>query len=197
MAKMKTILESDEFRAELPGWVLRGVLCAASSAAWAALLGFQAPAEIAGMVAGVAFWVAVFAALCAWRPGPARWNQPQAVAALKWAAWIKVGFTAFGWLVFAAGGMLNLEGLSQMGMLGMVDLLLGLAALAVVSFAAGLKGAEMVATADSFGWTALTTVIEGALVALMIASIALCVWAAWRIWPLLKAKGFSPARLAG
>lgn len=192
---MKTLLESDAFRAELPGWALRGVLCALSSAGWAALMGFQDPVEIAGMVAGVGFWVLVFAAWCAWRPNVMRWNQSQAVVALKWAAWIKVGLTASGWAMFALGGAVKLEALSQMGMLGMVDTLLGLAALALVSWVAGLKGPEMVAAADSFGWTALTTVIEGLLMALVIAGLALCVWVFWRVCDGLGFRwNFPPAR---
>jgi hypothetical protein len=195
---LKTLLESDALRAELPGWALRGVLCAASSAAQPALMGFQHPMEIAGMVAGVGFWVIVFAAWCAWRPNISHWNQSQAVVALKWAAWIKIGLTATGWALFALGGMMKFEALSQMGMLGMVDTLLGLASLAFVAWIAGLKGPEMVAAADSFEWTALTTVIEGFLMALVIVGIALCVWCGWRAWAGLGLRGnFPPARRVG
>jgi len=195
---LKTLLESDELRAELPGWALRGVLCAVSSAGWAALMGFQDPVEIAGMAAGVGFWVLVFAAWCAWRPSVQRWNQSQAVAALKWAAWIKIGITALGWVMFALGGMTNFEALSQMGMLGMVDTLLGLAALALVSWVTGLKGPEMVAAADSFGWTALATVTEGLLMALVIAGLALCVWVFWWVCDNLGFRwNLPPARRAG
>jgi hypothetical protein len=190
---LKTLLESDEFRAELPGWALRGVLCAFSSAGWAVLMGFQDPAEIAGMGAGVAFWVAVFAAGCAARPGIARWNHPQAVTALKWATWLKIGFTTCGWLLFGLGGMLNLEALSQMGMLGMIDTLLGLASLALVAFIARLKGPETVAAADSFGLTALTTVIEGFLMAGLIAGLALCLWVGWRACVMLGLRWDSPS----
>lgn len=195
---MRALIESEEFRAELPGWLLRGVLCALNSAGWAALMGFQDPVEIAGMAAGVGCWVAVFAAVCAGRTRIVRWNQPQAVAALKWATWIKIGITACGWLSIGLGGMLNLDALSQMGLLGSGDMLLGLAALAMVSFAAGMKGPEMVAAADSFGWTALTTVIEGLLMALVIVGIALLVWVFWRVRDTLGlSRKISPTRPAG
>jgi hypothetical protein len=194
---LKTLLESDEFRAELPGWLLRGVLCAANSAVWAVLSGFQAPEEIAGMLAGVVFWVAVFAAVCAWMPQAARLNQLRIVAALKWAAWIKIGLTAFGWLVFAGAKVSGIDGLAGVVLLGTVDLLLGIGALTLVAFAGRLSGPEQVAFADSFGWTALTTVTEGALMSLVIAALALGVWTAWWIWPRLKAVGFSPVRLTG
>lgn len=177
---MRALLESAEFRAELPGWALRGFLCAANSAVWAVLMGFQAPEEIVGMAAGVAFWVAGFAGFCAWKPAKVHGLHPEYTAALKWAVWIKIGITAFGWLLFALGSMLNSDALSQMGMLGMVDMLLGLAALAAVAFVAGLNGPEMVASADSLGWTALTTVTEGALVAVVLCAIATVLWIFWR-----------------
>lgn len=195
---MKTLLESDEFRAELPGWALRGILCALNSAGWAVLIGFWAPVEIAGMAAGVAFWTVVFAVLCAGRNQFASWINPQAVAALKWATWVKIGITAFGWLLFWLGGVLHFEALSQMGMLGMIDTLLGLGSLAIVAFFAGLKGPEMVAAADSFGLTMVTTMLEGFAMAVVIGGIAMCLWTVWRLCDTLGLPlKFLPARRAG
>lgn len=192
---MRTLFESEAFQAELPGWGLRGALCAANSAAWAWLLGFRAPAEIAGMVAGVACWVAVFAAGCAWTPRPARWRQPVVVAALKWAAWIKIGLTAGGWLLVGLANALGFENLSPMALLGTVDMLLGLGALWLVALLAGLGDPGRVAALDSFGWTALATVTEGALMAGVIMAFAALVWAFWQVGPALGLPGlFSPAR---
>ena len=195
---MTTCFDRETLGRELPGWALRGVLCAASSAAWAVLMGFSAPAEILGMVLGVAGWVLAFAAFSAWTPPAAWWSHAQAVAALKGAVWLKVGLAAAGWLGFGLGGALHLEDLAQLGLLGMLDTLLGLAALALVSFTAGLKGPEFVAAADSFGLTALTTLTEGALMALVLAGLALALWVGWRLAARLGLNWkFLPAPRAG
>ena len=63
---MNTVIDPDQFTHELGGWVLRGMLCAGVSFAWALVADFSAPAEIAGMVAGITAWAALFAGLCAW-----------------------------------------------------------------------------------------------------------------------------------
>jgi hypothetical protein len=192
---VKPLFESEAFQAELPGWTLRGMLCAANSAFWAWMMGFQAPAEIAGMVAGVAFWVAVFAGVCVWNPQSRRWRRTEIVAALKWAAWIKIGLSAGGWLVFAAASAVSAPDLSPIAMFGMVDMLLGMAALAVVAFMAGLSDPARVAAMDSFGWTALTTVVEGVLMALVIVAIAVVVWLVWRGWDACwQDRSLSPVR---
>lgn len=177
---MKTLLESPEFRDELPGWLLRGVLCAVSSVGWAVLLGFHTPAEIAGMATGVVAWVLVFAGACAWllrtpRPEHARW-----AAALKRAAWIKIGLTVLGWLLWGGTALIRESWTQPFMLFGMVDAFLGMGALWVVAQVAGVGGFEKVAQLDSFGWTALTTVVEGALMALLIAGITLAVLAWWR-----------------
>lgn len=177
---MKTLLASEEFQAELPGWALRGVLCAANSAFWAVMMGFQQPAEIAGMAAGVAFWVVVFAGLCACTPLAERLRQPRIGAALKRAAWIKIGLTAAGWLSLAGASLMRASGAEVLAMLGMADVLMGMASLWLVSRAAGVPDIDQLGRLDSFGWTALTTVVEGALMAVVIGALALVVLGWWR-----------------
>lgn len=192
---MSVMPESAEFRNELPGWAVRGVLCAANSAFWAWMLGFQAPVELAGMVAGVAVWAGIFALLCVWSPLPARWAHPQFAAALKWAAGIKIGLTAVGWLSFAVASHVRTSGAEALAALGMVDMLLGMAALWLVSRVAGIPDFDQVARLDSFGWTALTTMVEGALMAAVIGLIALLVLAWWRWGGLARLKTiFSPVQ---
>jgi len=177
---MKTLLASEEFHAELPGWALRGVLCAANSAFWAVMMGFQQPTEIAGMVAGVASWVAVFAGLCARTRLADRLRQPRIGAALKRAAWIKIGLTAAGWLSVAGTSLIRASGAEALAVFGMADVFLGMASLWLVSQAAGVSDIDQVGRLDSFGWTALTTIIEGALMAAVIGLIALAVLGWWR-----------------
>ncbi len=177
---MNALIDSAAWRDELPGWAVRGVLCAANSAFWAWMLGFQAPVELAGMAAGVACWVGIFAVLCVWTPPAARWAYPQFAAALKWAAGIKIGLTAAGWLGFAGASLVRTSGAEALAAFGMADVLLGMAALWMVSRVAGIPDIEQVARLDSFGWTALTTMVEGALMAVVIGLIALVVFGWWR-----------------
>ena len=193
---MKTLFESEAFCAELPGWTLRGVLCAASSAGWAWLMGFQAPAELAGMLAGVAFWVVMFATACARMSPSFAGQQTEACTALKWAAWIKIALTAAGWLVYAAASSARLHDLSQIAMLGTVDLLLGMAALWTASVVSGMSDPGQVAAANSFGWTMFTTVVEGALITALILGIALSVWILRRMFLGIRTNAnFPPIRV--
>lgn len=183
------------FEDELPGWVLRGALCAVNSAFWAWMMGFQHPAEIAGMATGVAFWVAVFAGVCAWTPRSAWWQQAQIGPALKRAAWIKIGLTCSGWLLLAGASLVHISGAEALAMFGMVDMLLGMAALWLVSRVAGIPDFDQISRLDSPGWTALTTVVEGALMAAVIGVLALAVLAWWRWGGLDRLKELlSPVR---
>jgi len=179
-------------RSELPGWTLRGTLCSLSSFYWAIHSGFQQPAEILGMMAGVALWVIIFAALAfrrlpgwgaGWRVGPA----------LKRAAWIKFGLTMVGWLLFVGIDLVKLPG--AFGTIGMLDMFLGLVALRLVNAVGGFRGEDHIATLDSFGWTTLTTIMDGALFAIIIGLIALLVLGWWRLreWADLKSE-YSPGR---
>lgn len=170
---MKTLLTSVEFRDELPGWVLRGSLCAVSSAYWAVALGFNSPEEVADMAAGVVAWMAIFAGVCVHLQRQEGRSRIQVVSALKRASWIKVWLTVLGWTLMAIGGSGGNESVMASGLLGGTDVLLGMIALKVVSFLSGLDGAHAVARADSFVWTSLATMTEGLLVALVIGFIAM------------------------
>jgi hypothetical protein len=194
---MKPAIDSDEFLGELGGWAIRGTCCALLSGFWAVMMGFQHPAEIAGLVFGLALWIALLAAGCVWLPLPAAISRPQAIRALKVAAWIKFGFAVLG--ILAAVGTSNFCGpLRAFGMLGLVDMVFGLAALWSVGQLAGVSDIKHLSTFDSFGWTALTTVIDGALVALSIGAIAVAVLVWRRIAPKIAAwLNLPPARVAG
>ena len=175
---MKTLLESTEFQGELPGWILRGVLCAANSACWAAVTGFTHPMEIAGMALGVAFWVALFTGYCAWSLRTAPVARGRLVAALKTATWIKIilvvlGLPAlFGSRFLPEWLMLSFFGFS-------VDMLLGFVSLQAVAWLAGLADFTRIAQLDSWSWTALATVFEGTLMTILLGLLAFVVLA-WR-----------------
>lgn len=170
---MKTLLSSPEFRAELPGWALRGSLCAAISAFWAVAGGFSAPAEIAGMIGGVAVWVALFAAAVTWARRSGASMPADAADALKTAAWIKVGLSVLGIVGVAwplAGSLMFLgPGL---------DLILGLASVNAVCWMAGATDAELLARLDSVTWAGWVTIVQGGMIALTITILtgAILIW---------------------
>lgn len=194
---MKAVIESDRFAAELGGWALRGTLCAASSFWWAFATGFNAPVEIAGMATGVIAWVALFATFSVWHGQAPHRGPSRLVSALKIAAWIKFLLSAVGWAAFALCSLLKNENLIvDAGFLFvMPDCLLGMASIALVSFVAGT---DQLPNLDSFGWTALTTFVDGAFFLMVIGALALAVLLWWRCAPgvLTKLK-LSPTRCAG
>ena len=69
---------------ELPGWTLRGLLCALPSFFWAYLGGFNALIEISAMFVGIAFYVYAFAWFSADRAEMTR-SRIEWVSALKMA----------------------------------------------------------------------------------------------------------------
>ena len=195
---MKALWESDEFRAELPGWALRGGLCAAVSFVWALLMGYNSPFEIAGMVVGVAAWVVLFAGYCAWPGRTVRRGGPSIGRALKVAAWIKFGTSAAGGLVYLLHAIGPRSAIMDFGVVGLMpDWLLGFAAVSVVAAISGLPMGALEG-ADSLGWTALITFVDGALFLLVIGVLASAVLLWWRFAPALLANlKLSPAPRAG
>jgi hypothetical protein len=196
---MIPVLDSERFPRELAGWGLRGVLCAASSFWWAWIAGFDSPAEIAGMAAGVIVWVALFAGFCVWHPSAGGRGPAQLVPALKGAATIKFLLSAAGWAWFAVCSLFqNDHTILDAGFVFvMPDCMLGIASLGLVGAVSG-GNVDSLPRLDSFGWTALTTLVDGALFLGVIAALAGAVLLWWRYWPGLRAKlKFSPTRVAG
>jgi hypothetical protein len=194
---MKPLLTSERFQAELPGWALRGVVCALMSFYLAIQGGFGNPAEIAGMILGVGFWVAVFTWAATWLPANLGSRWARIGQALKKAAWIKSGITLLSWLL-----ILGLQSSSLFPAMGpdrvllVPDMLLGWAALRLVGWAGGFRHLGKISSQDSCGWTALTTIVDGALMAVLIGLIALVVLGWWRLREDSDSRSeLSPARL--
>lgn len=196
---MIAVIESGRFPRELAGWGLRGALCAASSFWWAWIAGFDSPAEIAGMAAGVIVWVGLFAGFCVWHRTAGARGPAQLVPALKIAATLKFSLSAAGWVWFAVCSLFKSENtiLDAGFLLVMPDCLLGMASLALVGAIGGGK-VDQLPRLDSFGWTALTTLVDGALFLVVIAALAVAVLLWWRFGPELRRRlKLSPARCAG
>lgn len=175
---MSALLETPEFRAELPGWVLRGVLCAANSAWWAVMAGFTHPAEIAGMVLGVAVWVVAFTAFGGWARQTGRIAPARFADAVKTAAWIKLLLVVVGLPAMFCSRFLP-EWMTVFVFGFSMDMVLGMLALSGAAWLAGMTEFDQIARMDSLGWTTLTTVLEGALMASLILLIAAAVLG-WR-----------------
>ena len=186
-----------DFQRELIGWTVRGLVSAAISLWYAAMLGFLHPVEIFGMGLGILFWVAVFTlttvklmALIV-NPGWGRYAR-----ALKTAVWIKFLLTLIGFPAIYAMATGSLQ--RGLGVILSFDVFLGMLALAITGKLGGFAEPGQIAHADSLGWTMLTTIVEGALMAVVLALIALAVlgWRHWRSTAVTKPK-LSPARTEG
>lgn len=86
------MVDDRRFMRELPGWLLRGAVCALPSAWFAFAAIPPSLAMVAGMVAGFGLVVAAFAAGCS-RVDP---NGPPWGRALRIAAWIRAGLPIIG-----------------------------------------------------------------------------------------------------
>lgn len=142
------------------------------------MAGFQHPPELAGMAVGVVLWVTIFAGVSSWGLRSGGFTCAQVVGSVKTAAWIKLTITLVGLpALFSARFLPGPLGVLAAGL--SCDMVLGMAALAAVAAVGRFSGFEEVARADSAGWTALATIIDGALMAVLIVLIASVVMA-WR-----------------
>lgn len=194
---MSAHFDSARFGPELGGWGIRGVFCAALSFWWALVAGFNSPQEIAGVIAGVAVWVVLFAAYSAWWSGGLHPRGSRLVQALKVAAWLRCGISALGWLFYALGTLGSRpDVIIDIGTLGILPD--GLPGYAAIAFVSALSGEANPGKLDSFGWTALVTVVDGALFAIVLGALAVGVLLWWH-WgqPLGRKLLFPSARSAG
>lgn len=193
---MNLDVDLEQFGRELPLWAVRGILCAAPSALWAVIGEFKQPAELAAMVLGTGLYIAGFAWFSAWPVMAANAARRQLVRALKMSAWIKpamvVGLGAAG-MVFS--GRWQDGGAWFCGMFP--DMFCGFGSVSLVSWLAGASDLGL-AHLHSFGWTTLTTLVQGALISGLIVILAAGVLAWWWVWAWLKPQLMvSPARLMG
>ena len=190
---MKALISSDGFKTELWSWAWRGVLCAGPSAVWAAVSGFTHPCEIVAMLLGVGCYVFAFAAGSTWltfqtTPGRARLS-----GALKTAAGIKavslVGMVA--WWTLSVGFVH--KGLDWLFLLGWPDLMLGVGNLELVGWLTDRGDSVGLARLDSFWLTALATLLQGALLSVLLAVLALVVLGVQGGWRRMTGDRILPA----
>lgn len=193
---MKFSFDREAFGRELPGWALRGVLCAAPSAFWAVLGEFQHPSEIAAMVLVTALYITGFAWLSAGEFMAATSGRRTFVQALKMSAWIKPATIVF---LGSAGAIFSGRVLNPEPWFAAMtpDMVCGLGSVSLVSWLAGMRELG-VARLDSFAWTALTTLVQGTLISGLLAMLAVILFVWWRAWGWLRSQlEISPTRIAG
>ncbi len=192
---MKRLRFSEVFPDELVSWSLRAPVCAIPSLVWAYSLGHRRPAEIAGMLTGVAFWIGIMAWFCTWWARQ-KFETSDLVKALKTAVLIKCGLVVVGlglkWLAgfFHDKG----DGLSFISVVFLMDGGLGAGAIILAGNLKDLVQAGALFGSHSFGWTALVSLIQGALIVAALGVIALAIHA---ITPTQPIRKFSPARSSG
>lgn len=191
---MNLSIDHEAMGRELPLWSMRGILCAAPSAFWAVMVEFQHPAEIAAILLVTMLYIAGFAWFAAWDAMAATPGRRQFVRALKMSAWIKPAtVVVFG----SAGALFSGRVLSPDPWFAAVtpDMLCGLGSVSLTSWLAGV-GELGVARLDSFAWTALTTLVQGALISGLVVGLSVALFACWRVWVWLKQqqKFFSVAQ---
>lgn len=188
---MRALLESDAFRGELVRWVMPGLLCAAPSAGWAFVAGFNDPVEWAAMAMGVGACVAGFAWGCSREWIRATEGRRSFVRTLRRAAWLKaaalIGVVA-GWV----GGLMgNADPALLPVVMTLPDFLGGMVVLTGTARLAGVKGPEALAGLDSFGWTGFTTLGQGVFVTALLVVTAFALLGMLQLWRLAVARGSS------
>jgi hypothetical protein len=195
---MNGFMDADRFQGELAGWAGRGFLCAVPSLVFAVVGGFQQPAELVAMAVGFAAYVVLFAGFCSAHAMQRTDTRQRFVRTLKMSAWLKASLLVgviVAWLLaliprFPTGGLFLGVGVTP-------DLWLGMAATSVVGWLAGVHDVLLIGDLNSFPWTLLTTVLQGALVSGLLFALAGGIFGCGRLWTRFGWKPITPARSAG
>jgi len=182
---MRQHMDQSRFMSEWPGWLLRGCCCAAPSAFWALAMDFRQPTEIVAMLVGVGCYVSAFAGFYAWKPMSTTAGRIRFLRALKTAVWTKtamvvLGIGAWEWARVAKA---HANGWPMVGIV--LDFGLGMLAMIFVGRVGGFHDPAQIGRLNSFAWTWLTTVVQGALITALLLLLALAVtgwcWGADRL----------------
>lgn len=141
------------------GW---GLLCAAPSFVWALQIGFGRIEALAGMAAGIAFYVLIFAWFTSRPAVRTRVDASGLSRALHWAAGLR-----------AAGSMLTL---------GYADLALGAVALQAVARSGRFVPPGVSEGGDALLAAFLITLVQGGLIVATLLLLAAAVWGGRALW---------------
>lgn len=178
---MNSIIDFKSFGREFAGWLGRGMLYASPSVFWAGMVGFTQPAEIAAIVLCGVMFVALVSLYCSWRSSGTAGDESEFVRALKIAMWVKIVPQAVALALLVLSSELRFRALECSILAFFPDMLDGFVSLSIVSRLAGLRDLQL-AQLDSFGWTALTSVLQGLLLTVLLVILAWCVIAGKKAW---------------
>ncbi|MBP9912226.1 MAG: hypothetical protein KBF26_02345 [Opitutaceae bacterium] len=157
------------------------MLCALPSAYWALMVGFKEPAELCAMAAGIALCVVLFAGFSASDAMRATAGRKKFVRALKMSAWIKCALLLGVGLAWVSAAWIKTEMVAWF-VIGLApDLWAGFGSLSFVGWLSGMKAGPELGQLNSFGWTLLTALVQGALISGLLVIMALVVLGYWRL----------------
>ncbi len=182
------MIDGKEWRAGLVDWGWRGGLLALPSAAWAYMGGYSHPAHGAAMLSGVLVYVLLFATGGAIQTPWAAGLRDRLSAAFRQAVWLKLAWVLIGLLAGLVMTKVNVKPVWLFVPLagGMwADLLTGIGVVQGMEQFGRWAGFATTAPADSFLWTLVTTLLQGAAVVLGLLVLTLVVLG----WTWLKSQG--------
>lgn len=179
---MNTEIDREQLTVELTGWAVRGILCAVPSALWAFFGGYRQPRQIAAMVIGVTGYIVLYALLCTILKSSGRPFLQKVAAALRQAAWLKIGWCAVG-AVFTFSGV-ALKATLPTYLIPcvaavMADLWSGIGSIECTRWLGRLGGHDFGGPVNSLLWTGVTTVLQGMFVSVEIFALT-TVLLAWQ-----------------
>jgi len=170
---MNRLLPSRFFLSELAGWTLRVGACAVWSFCCAYQSGFNSFAAVTGMLAGIAAWALAITWYCERRMRRLESEDFYLVRALKLAVFLKSGPTLIAfvgvllWTALFPGRHSPLVNLAFVP-----EMITSAAAYVLANPVVRWAHLGVLDGRDEFAWTALATVVNGALIAVLVAVIA-------------------------
>jgi hypothetical protein len=169
---MSTLPSAAAFSSQLAFWAPRGVICAVPSFWFAATTGYNTAPEIAGMCAAVATFVFALAGMTAF-PRYRSWMGETAFGRrLQLATTLRTGWAVCGILAICLEFFLARSVYVFALILIMPDFYAGVLSVGCVELLASIFHQAGGVESNSFGWTYLTTLLQGMWIALTLFVLA-------------------------
>jgi type IV secretory pathway TrbD component len=159
------------FTTELAGWAVRGILCAAPSAAFAVGFFIRRPEQWIAMIMGVAAWVLFFAMVCDRLSKSASPKLRKLPPVLVIACWLKIFGAYGGILAFSASALFDVFTDRKCWPLASVVGLEFVAGYLVMEFTHSLANALTLgggADSEAPHWVLITTLLQGTVISGML-----------------------------
>jgi len=162
---------STPFRTQVKFWGIRGVACAAPSFRIALTTGYSDPREVAGMIVATATLIFAMAWLTAWPRYAGSVGASHFGRSFRMAANLRAILAVLGFAMLGSGSLPH--GLAPyFTLLTGLDFWTGLLAVGGTGIVAEAFHQVANDAVNSFGWTYLTTLLDGALVTVTLGVLA-------------------------